>query len=77
VLYFKPPFGPYPIELKETFPIGPAEIPPWNAVMVRQGCRGIRMLAESHKGSKIMVAGLSNWNKIFCEEVGNTAELIE
>jgi 7-cyano-7-deazaguanine tRNA-ribosyltransferase len=77
VLYFKPPFGPYPIELKETFPIGPAEIPPWNAAMVRQGCRGIRMLAESHKESKIMVAGLSNWNEIFCEEVGNTAELIE
>ena len=26
-LFFKPPFGPYPKELKETFPIGPSEIP--------------------------------------------------
>ena len=77
VLFFKPPFGPYPVELKETFPIGPSEIPPWNVAMIRQGCRGIRMLAESHKESKIMVTGLGSWNKIFWEEVGNTAELIE
>jgi len=76
VLFFKPPFGPYPPELKETFPIGPAEIPPWNAAMVRQGCRGIRKLADSHPGSRILVSGLSPWRAIFIEEVGDIAELV-
>jgi 7-cyano-7-deazaguanine tRNA-ribosyltransferase len=76
VLSFKPPFGPYPPELKETFPIGQSEIPPWDAAMVRQGCRGIRVLAESHPASRIRVAGLGNWQEIFREEVGEMAELI-
>jgi 7-cyano-7-deazaguanine tRNA-ribosyltransferase len=78
VLYFKPPFGPYPPELKETFPIGQSEIPEWDAAMVRQGCRGIRLLAESHKESRIQVAGLhAEWKNIFAEEIGTAAELIE
>lgn len=55
VLRFKPPFGPYPAELNETFPIGQSELPPWDEAMVRQGCRGIRMLAESHPQSAITV----------------------
>jgi len=78
VLYFKPPFGPYPPELKETFPIGQSEIPEWDAAMVRQGCRGIRQLAESHKKSRIQVTGLhAEWKNIFAEEIGTAAELIE
>jgi len=78
VLYFKPPFGPYPPELKETFPIGQSEIPEWDAAMVRQGCRGIRMLADSHKESTIRVVGLHpEWNDIFAEELGTRAELLE
>jgi 7-cyano-7-deazaguanine tRNA-ribosyltransferase len=78
VLYFKPPFGPYPPELKETFPIGQSEIPEWDAAMVRQGCRGIRQLAESHKGARIQVTGLhAEWKNIFAEELGDVAELIE
>ncbi|MEN6395769.1 MAG: tRNA guanosine(15) transglycosylase TgtA, partial [Methanoregula sp.] len=78
VLYFKPPFGPYPPELKETFPIGQSEIPEWDAAMVRQGCRGIRMLADSHKESRFQVTGIHpEWENIFAEEVGNAAELIE
>jgi len=78
VLFFKPPFGPYPSELKETFPIGQSEIPEWDAAMVRQGCKGIRMLAESHKECWMRVTGLhSEWKNIFAEEIGNTAELIE
>jgi 7-cyano-7-deazaguanine tRNA-ribosyltransferase len=76
VLLFKPPFGPYLPELKETFPIGQSEIPPWDAAMVRQGCRGIRVLAERHPASRIRVAGLGNWREIFREEVGEMAELI-
>ncbi|MFA6362216.1 tRNA guanosine(15) transglycosylase TgtA [Methanoregula sp.] len=78
VLYFKPPFGPYPPDLKETFPIGQSEIPEWDAAMVRQGCKGIRMLADSHKGCRIRVCGLhAEWKNIFTEEIGDTAELIE
>jgi 7-cyano-7-deazaguanine tRNA-ribosyltransferase len=78
VLYFKPPFGPYSPDLKETFPIGQSEIPEWDAAMVRQGCKGIRMLADSHKDSRIRVCGLhAEWKNIFAEELGQTAELIE
>ena len=78
VLYFKPPFGPYPPDLKETFPIGQSEIPEWDAAMVRQGCKGIRQLADSHKESRIWVCGLhAEWKNIFSEEIGSTAELIE
>jgi len=78
VLYFKPPFGPYPPELKETYPIGQSEIPEWDAAMVRQGCRGIRMLADSHKECRIRVCGLhAEWKNIFTEELADAAELIE
>ena len=77
MLFFKPPFGPYPPGLKETFPIGPTEIPPWDSAMVRQGCRGIRVLAESHKWSRISVSGLARWQEIFCDEAGDVAELVE
>ena len=76
ILLFKPPFGPYPPALKETFPIGPAEIPAWDGAMVRQGCRGIRILADSHRECRITVSGLANWEEIFSEEVGCSAELI-
>ncbi|HVP96135.1 tRNA guanosine(15) transglycosylase TgtA [Methanoregula sp.] len=76
ILFFKPPFGPYPQALKETFPVGPSEIPEWDEAMVRQGCRGIRMLAESHRESRITVSGLANWEEIFTEEAGDTAELV-
>ena len=39
VLLFRPPFGPYPVELKETFPIGQCELPEWDEQMVVTGCR--------------------------------------
>ena len=78
VLSFKPPFGPYPDALKETFPIGQSEIPEWDAAMVRQACRGIRLLCESHKESRIRVAGLHReWKGIFAEETQGCAELLE
>ena len=40
VLFFKPPFGPYPPGLKETFPIGPTEIPPWDSADGTPGVPG-------------------------------------
>jgi 7-cyano-7-deazaguanine tRNA-ribosyltransferase len=70
-LFFKPPFGPYPKELKETFPLGQSEIPEWDETMVRQGCKGIRMLKESHPGSRIVVSCNPAWEKIVMQEAGD------
>jgi len=61
ILSFKPPFGPYPPELCETFPIGQNEIPPWDETMMRQGCAGIRTLAEKHPESRIVVRCRALW----------------
>jgi 7-cyano-7-deazaguanine tRNA-ribosyltransferase len=68
-LFFKPPFGPYPKELKETFPIGQSEIPEWDEAIVRQGCQGIRMLVTSHPDSHIVVSCSPAWKKIVLEVV--------
>ena len=69
VLAFKPPFGPYPPELHETFPIGQSEIPPWDETMVRQGCVGIRLLAESHPESRIVIRCHRRWAGIVAGEL--------
>jgi 7-cyano-7-deazaguanine tRNA-ribosyltransferase len=70
-LLFKPPFGPYLRELKETFPIGPSEIPEWDEAMVRQGCRGIRMIQECHPKSTITVACSLRWEPVVREVLGD------
>ena len=69
-LFFKPPFGPYPKELKETFPIGQSEIPEWDDAMVRTGCRGIKSLIESHPGSRFVVSCDPCWEGIVRQELG-------
>ncbi|HZK31024.1 MAG TPA: tRNA guanosine(15) transglycosylase TgtA [Methanoregula sp.] len=69
-LFFKPPFGPYPKELKETFPIGPSELPDWDDTMVRTGCRGIRLLMESHPDSQFVVSCNTRWEGIVRQELG-------
>jgi 7-cyano-7-deazaguanine tRNA-ribosyltransferase len=69
-LFFKPPFGPFPKELKETFPIGQSEIPEWDEVMVRKGCQGIRCLMESHPGSRFVVSCKPCWEAIVRQELG-------
>ena len=61
VLMFKPPFGPYPPELKETFPIGQSEIPDWDSDMVYRGCKGIRAFMDAHPGSRYTIACSSEW----------------
>jgi len=70
-LFFKPPFGPYPKELKETFPIGPCEIPDWDDTMVRKGCEGIRVLMEKNRESRFTVSCPPRWNAIVREVLGN------
>ncbi|MDD1715947.1 MAG: tRNA guanosine(15) transglycosylase TgtA, partial [Methanolinea sp.] len=69
ILSFKPPFGPYPPGLAETFPIGQSEIPDWDEEMVAWGCRGIRTLAETHPGSRITISCHERWRKIVEAEV--------
>lgn len=70
-LLFKPPFGPYLRELKETFPIGPSEIPEWDDAMVRQGCRGIRIIQESHPKSRVTVSCSPRWEPVVREMLGD------
>ncbi len=70
-LPFKPPFGPYLRELKETFPIGPSEIPEWDEAMVRQGCRGIGILRECHPESRFTVSCSPRWEPVVREVLGN------
>jgi len=77
VLLYKPPFGPYPPELSETFPIGQSEIPDWDEAMVRQGCRGIQAIIVGHPASRIAVAGLQRWRQILSEECGDAIEVID
>ncbi len=61
VLSFKPPFGPYPQELCETYPVGQSEIPGWDEAMVKKGCNGIRLLAESHPESRVVIRCRKAW----------------
>lgn len=70
-LLFKPPFGPYLKELKETFPIGPSEIPEWDEAMVREGCKGIRILQKTHPESRITVCCSPRWEPVVREVLGD------
>lgn len=70
-LLFKPPFGPYLRELKETFPIGPSEIPEWDEAMVRQGCRGIHILQDCHPESRVTVSCSPRWEPVVREVLGD------
>ena len=54
--FFKPPFGPYLPELKETFPVGQSEIPEWDSDMIKSGCKGIINLINSHETSSFFIA---------------------
>jgi len=65
VFFFKPPFGPYLPELKETFPIGQSEIPDWDEDMVSSGCEGIRSLAHAHPESVFAVSCTGAWEDQF------------
>ncbi|MFA5221849.1 MAG: tRNA guanosine(15) transglycosylase TgtA [Methanoregula sp.] len=77
VLLFKPPFGPYPAELGETFPIGQSETPEWDETLVRQGCRGINALMASHPDSRFFLSGFQHWTDILRQECGDSFEVID
>lgn len=69
VLNFKPPFGPYPTELAETFPVGQSEVPEWDDEMVRSGCAGIRALMEAHPEKQFAVRCGEEWIRLVLEEL--------
>jgi 7-cyano-7-deazaguanine tRNA-ribosyltransferase len=69
VLYFKPPFGPYPPELRETFPIGQSEIPDWDREMMVSGCMGIRRYLETHPECTVTVRCPDEWESLVKEQV--------
>jgi 7-cyano-7-deazaguanine tRNA-ribosyltransferase len=69
VFWFRPPFGPYPPELKETFPIGQSELPDWDGEMVRTGCRGIRTLLIANPGCDLTVRCGTEWVSIVQQEL--------
>jgi 7-cyano-7-deazaguanine tRNA-ribosyltransferase len=69
MLLFKPPFGPYPRELKETFPVGQSEIPDWDEAMVKQGCRGIRTLIATHPKTRVVISCPSTWLDVVQSEL--------
>jgi 7-cyano-7-deazaguanine tRNA-ribosyltransferase len=69
VLFFKPPFGAYPPELRETFPIGQSEIPDWDTDMVIKGCEGIRELIRGNPGSRFTVFCDREWFPIVAREL--------
>jgi 7-cyano-7-deazaguanine tRNA-ribosyltransferase len=69
VFLFRPPFGPYPVELKETFPIGQCELPELDEQMVVTGCRGIRALIDANPGSAVTVRCDQVWGSIVAREL--------
>jgi 7-cyano-7-deazaguanine tRNA-ribosyltransferase len=72
ILLFKPPFGPYLPELKETFPIGQSEIPDWDEEMVRQGCNGIRRVINSNPDCIFTVFCTGPWKSVITRELERT-----
>jgi 7-cyano-7-deazaguanine tRNA-ribosyltransferase len=77
VLFFKPPFGPYPPELAETFPIGQSEIPSWDRDMVARGCAGIRAMMGSHPGVSFAILCQPEWEQLAKGELPGTEVLCE
>ncbi|WP_440950340.1 tRNA guanosine(15) transglycosylase TgtA [Methanosphaerula subterraneus] len=63
-LLFRPPFGPLPQGLSETFPVGQHEVPDWDDEMVLRGCEGIAALQESHPDSTITVLCTREWEPL-------------
>ena len=67
MFYFKPPFGPFPVELTETFPIGQSEIPDFDKEMVRTGCIGIARLMETNPDSHFTIRCRPVWKELICQ----------
>lgn len=71
IFFFKPPFGPYLPELKETFPVGQSEIPEWDADMIKSGCKGILNLIKSNESSVFFIACDNELKSTLSEELAD------
>ncbi len=74
VLSFRPPFGPYPAALAETFPVGQTEIPEWDEEMVRAGCAGIASLITSHPGTAFEIECEDRWKAVVADALSAQEE---
>ena len=61
VIGFKPPFGPVPYELAETFPVGPCEIPSWDETMVSCGIKGLAALLAATQATHVTNPPTEAW----------------
>jgi 7-cyano-7-deazaguanine tRNA-ribosyltransferase len=69
ILLFKPPFGPYHPDQRETFPIGQTEIPDGDDPRVIQGCRGIRKLMDANEGCHFTITCSDAWKPLVIREL--------
>lgn len=76
-LAFRPPFGPYPPGLGETFPIGQCELPSWDESMVRSGCRGIARLVNENPNATFVVRCEPRWVGLVADEVPGIEVLVD
>jgi len=61
VFQFKPPFGIYPPEMAETFPVGQSEIPGWDEAMVVTGLQGVRKFIEHYPATRFTISCPERW----------------
>jgi 7-cyano-7-deazaguanine tRNA-ribosyltransferase len=64
VLSFRPPFGPYPAELAETFPIGQSEITDWDEAMVKKGLEGVEVLIRENPDCRFVIFCNPEWHAV-------------
>jgi 7-cyano-7-deazaguanine tRNA-ribosyltransferase len=77
VFFFKPPFGPYPPHLSETFPVGQSEIPLWDREMVARGCAGIRAILEEHENLHLSILCQPEWADLVRGEIPDAEVQVE
>jgi 7-cyano-7-deazaguanine tRNA-ribosyltransferase len=77
LLQFKPPFGPYPPELAESYPIGQSEIPDWDEEMVREGCVAIRRLVGANPETAFVIRCEDRWMPVFTSALAGTGVMYE
>ncbi|HJJ89291.1 MAG TPA: tRNA guanosine(15) transglycosylase TgtA [Methanocorpusculum sp.] len=65
IIGFKPPFGPVPSELSETFPVGSCEIPSWDKKMVSFGIKGLVALLATNPDTKVTISTTEMWAPMF------------
>ena len=76
VVEFKPPFGPLPYELAETFPAGQAEVPAWDEEMMKSGIKGLKGLLATNPDTKVTISTTEKWAELFRTEFPDAEVII-